>query len=150
MLNLFAKKKKFKATCDLSKQPLDRESTYLVSTAQIIASKKFWDNKMTEPETMTYTEAHFKSGDKTATNIRGMIFKKYANEDKVWAVSDSQIHLFDVDLSEAKDLANRWWDSQGKEVPDHLASSVADLDEATYNALKEYAIQDAGKLLVKF
>ncbi|MEQ9306790.1 MAG: hypothetical protein RJQ14_22940, partial [Marinoscillum sp.] len=82
MFNLFnkSKKKKFRASCDLSGNVLDRESAYVLSTVQIISSQKFWDNIMTEPETLTYTEAHFKSGDQTAANIRNMIFKKYSNE----------------------------------------------------------------------
>ena len=151
MFNLFSKKKKkFSATCDLSRTPLDKASAYVVSTAQIISSRKFWDNIMTEPETMTYTEAYFKSGDKTATNIRTMIFKKYANEDKAWVISDAQIHLFDIDLDESKKLGDQWWDSEGNEVPDHLRSSISSMDESEFESLQNYAIHDAGKHLVKF
>ena len=72
--NLFGKKKKkFRAQCELSKMPVEKESAYLVTTAQIISSKKFWDNVMTEPDTMSYTKAFFKSGDQVATNMRHMI-----------------------------------------------------------------------------
>ena len=149
MFKLFTKKKKFAAHCDLSRTPVDRDSAYLLSTAQIISSKKFWDNIMTEPETMTYTEAHFKNGDKTAANIRNMIFKKYAGSDKAWVVSDSQIHLFDVDLPQAKELANAWWDSDGNEVPGHLETSVSSMDDKQFESIKNYAINDAGRSMVR-
>lgn len=149
MFNLFSKKKKFKASCDLSRTPIDKESAYMVTTAQIISSKKFWDNIMTEPETMTYTEAHFKKGDKMATNMRNMIFKKYANSDKAWIISDSQVHLFDIDLSESKELANKWWDSEGNEIPVHVTSSVSEMDDARFDEIKDYAINNAGRNHVK-
>ncbi|MEQ8241474.1 MAG: hypothetical protein RIA69_19835 [Cyclobacteriaceae bacterium] len=125
--------------------PLDKESAYLITTADVIRSKKFWDNKMTEPDTMTYTEAHFKTGDKTATSIRGMIFKKYSAEDKPWIISDAHLHLFDIDENEAKKMAVAWWESQGKNVPSAANDSLSNLKEDEYNALKEYAIMSAGK-----
>lgn len=149
MFNLFSRKKKFKANCELSKMPIDRESAYMLSTAQIISSRKFWDNIMTEPDTLSYTEAHFKNADKTATNIRNMIFKKYAKEDKAWIVSDSQVHLFDIDLSTSKALANTWWDSSGSLVPEHMVNSVSAMDDKTFDEIKAYAIHDAGRELVK-
>ncbi|MFY0607445.1 MAG: hypothetical protein JXR10_12060 [Cyclobacteriaceae bacterium] len=148
MFGLFSKKKKFKASCDLSGSPLEKESTYLVSTAQIISSKKFWDNKMTEPDTMTYTEAYFKNADQNATNIRGMIFNKYAAEDKIWVISDSQINLFDIDEKESKAYADQWWESEGTEVPSELQASLSDLGESTFESHKTYAIQEAGRKMV--
>lgn len=149
MFNLFSKKKKFKANCELSKMPVDRESAFALSTAQIISSRKFWDNVMTEPETINYTEAHFKTGDKTATHIRTMIFNKYASADKMWVVSDAQIHLFEVDHDESRDMAKQWWDSQGQNVPPHLTNSLSEMDASTFHELKEYAINDAGRTLVR-
>ena len=143
---LFGKKKKgFKAYCALSRQLLDKNSAYVVSTAEIISSKKFWDTKMTEPDTMTYTEAYFKTGDATATNIRGMIFNKYSAEDKAWLISDSQIHLFDIDHDEAKSLGDQWWESEGNVVPDAKSRSLHTLGEARIHELKEYAIMEAGR-----
>lgn len=150
MFNLFNKtKKKFKASCDLSGSMLDRESAYLLSTAQVISSKKFWDSKMTEPETMTYTEAHFKSGDQTATNIRNMIFKKYSAQDKVWVISDAHLHLFDIDESSAKELANQWWDSEGKETPNEVANSLSGLGDNEFENFKNYAVNEAGRRMVQ-
>ncbi len=150
MFNLFNKtKKKFKASCDLSGNMLDRESAYLLTTAQVISSRKFWDSKMTEPETMTYTEAHFKSGDQTAANIRNMIFKKYSAEDKPWVISDAHMHLFDVDESSAKELANLWWDSEGKETPTEVSNSLSSLGENGFESCKQYAVNEAGRKMVQ-
>lgn len=150
MFNLFGKsKKRFKASCDLSGDVLERESAYLLSTAQVISSRKFWDSKMTEPETMTYTEAHFKSGDQTATNIRNMIFKKYSSEDKAWVISDAHLHLFDIDESVAKELANQWWDSEGKETPQGVENSLSGLQENEFDNYRNYAVNEAGKRMVQ-
>ncbi len=146
MLNLFKKnkKKEFKAHCDLSRQPLDKGSAYLLTTADIISSRKFWDNKMTEPDTMTYTVAHFKHGDETAKNIRKMIWEKYSKEDKQWVVSDSELHLFDVDQSKAKQWADQWWDSEGEFAPED-AQTLDELGADTLEDLKSYAVMEAGK-----
>lgn len=149
MFSLFSKKKKFKANCDLSGQPLEKESAYLISTAQIISSRKFWDNKMTEPDTLTYTQAHFKSGDPTARNIRNMIFKKYSSIDKVWVISDAQIHLFDIDETESKMAANQWWDSEGATIPVDLSGSLTKLGADKLGDFEKYAVQEAGRHLVK-
>lgn len=150
MFNLFSKtKKKFKAQCDLSGNVLEKESAYLLSTVQVISSRKFWDSKMTEPETMTYTEAHFKSGDQTATNIRNMIFKKYSSEDKAWVISDAHLHLFDIDESSAKELANKWWDSEGKEMPSEVSNSLTSLGDDQFEDFKNYAVNEAGRRMVK-
>lgn len=142
---LTKKKNKFKAQCALSKQPVERESSYIVSTAQVISSKKFWDNIMTEPDTMSYTEAYFKNGDSTAMNIRGMIFKKYSQEDKAWLISDAQLHLFDVDHSEAKALAEQWWDAEGAFSSEEIKTSLTKLGDEKFEEFKSYAITKAGK-----
>lgn len=145
MFSFLSKKKKFQAQCELSKVPLQRESSYIVTTAQVISSKKFWDNIMTEPDTMSYTEAHFKSADPTAKNIRTMIFKKYSTNDKPWVISDSQLHLFEVNEMEAKAAAEKWWDSEGTLVPEDYKSSLKVLGEQAFNEIQAYAIMEAGK-----
>jgi hypothetical protein len=146
---LFGKKKKeFKAQCQLSKMPLDKESSYLITTAQIISSKKFWDNKMTEPETMSYTEAHFKNGDQTAGHIRKMIFEKFSKEDKPWLISDSQLHLFDVDVEKAKMMAAEWWEKEGDFIPEGTDQSLKLMDQEVFEEHKIYAINEAGRHLI--
>ena len=48
--NIIGKKKKqLKATCAISKEPVEKGYGYMLSTAEVISSKKFWDNIMTEP-----------------------------------------------------------------------------------------------------
>lgn len=142
---LTKKKNQFKARCALSKQPLDRESTYLINTAQIITSRKFWDNVMTEPDTMSYTESYFKTGDATATNIRGMIFNKYSQEERAWPVADSMLHLFDIDESSAKADGITWWESEGKTLPELSKRSLKELGEDQIKECKLYAITEAGR-----
>ena len=150
MLGLFKKKKKkFVAQCEISKMPVEKESAYLVTTAQIISSRKFWDNVMTHPDTMSYTTAFFKSGDEVAANMRKMIFNKYGAKDKPWIVADSEMHMFEVDQSKAKSLADQWFDSEGNFTPDESLNSLSELGEAAVEELKAYATQEAGRKLVK-
>lgn len=145
MFSFLSKKKKFQAQCALSRVPLERGSAYMVTTAQIISSKKFWDNIMTEPDTMTYTVAHFKKNDPTAKNIRTMIFNKYSASDKPWVIADSQIHLFEIDQTEAKQMAEMWWDSEGTVVPDEAQSSLKSLGDLAIAEWQSYAIMEAGR-----
>jgi len=146
MFNLFGKKKKeFRASCELSKEPLEKGRGFVITTAQLISSRKFWDNKMTEPDTMSYTISHFKSGDQTSTHMREMIFNKYSNLDKPWIISESYGHLFDIDESEARDLAERWWENEGNFVPEGADQSLNQLGDGTFQEIKMYAVMEAGK-----
>jgi len=143
---LFGKKKKVKkASCDISKEPIEEGFGYLLTTSQVVTSKKFWDNIMTEPETMSYTISHFKNKDKTATQMRAMIWDKHSTVDKAWMVSDSYIHLFEVDKQEAKKNANKWWQDEGDLNIDNVGAASETLDSQKYKEIKEYAIMEAGK-----
>lgn len=100
---------------------------------------------MTEPETMSYTISHFKNQDNTATQMRSMIFDKHSTIEKPWMVSDSYIHLFEVDKSEARAKANEWWSNEGNvELPNSGTASDM-LDDQAYEEIKKYAIMEAGK-----
>lgn len=146
MLKLFGKKKKeFRASCELSREPLEKGTGYVITTAQLIASKKFWDNKMTEPETLSYTESHFKSGDSTSTHMRQMIFNKFGNQDKPWIISESYGHLFDIDHDEAQKLAKEWWEKEGNFIPEGTDSSLKRLDSSSFESYKDYAVMEAGR-----
>ncbi len=146
MFNLFGKKKKeFRASCELSKEPLEKGRGFVITTAQLISSRKFWDNKMTEPETMSYTISHFKSGDKTSTHMREMIFNKYSNNDKPWIISESYGHLFEIDESEARTLAEQWWENEGNFVPAGADQSLEVLGDGAFQEIKMYAVMEAGK-----
>lgn len=144
--SLFGKKKKsFKANCDISKEPVEKGFGYLLTTAQIVSSKKFWDNIMTEPETMSYTVSHFKGNDEMATKMRSMIFEKYSTVDKPWMISDSYIHLFEVDKAESRKNAQQWWEKEGDFTPDATGTAEATLKEDEYKSIQHYAVMEAGR-----
>lgn len=141
METLFGKKKKeFRATCPITKEPLEKGFGYLLTTSQVVASKKYWDLVMTEPETMSYTVSHFHN-QSSGTQMRSMIFQKYASITKPWIVSDSVIGYFDVDKNTARENARKWWEQEGNFVP----SEEQGLDPATFQAWKNYAVLEAGR-----
>ena len=90
------KKPALKARCPITKESIENGYGYLLTTAQIVSSKKYWDMIMTEPETMSYTVSHFKNQE-SGTHMRNLIFEKYSSVNKAWMVSDSCIQLFEVD-----------------------------------------------------
>ncbi|MEO1049966.1 MAG: hypothetical protein AAFX87_05055 [Bacteroidota bacterium] len=143
---LFGKKKpKFKANCAIGKFPMESGDGYLLTTSQIIASKKYWDSIMTHPETMSYTVQHFKNNDSTATQMRGMIFEKYSSEEKPWLISDSYISLFEVDKGEARQNAQKWWETEGGFAPDQSGAAQEKMTEDTFKEIKSYAVLEAGR-----
>lgn len=144
--SLFGKKKKaFKAKCDISKEPVEQGYGYLLTTAQVVSSKKFWDNIMTEPETMSYTVSHFKNKDEMATRMRQMIFEKHSEVEKPWMVSDSYIHLFDVDKAETRKHAQQWWEQEGDFKPAEAGKALDTLGADDYKSIQHYAIMEAGR-----
>ena len=50
--------------------------------------------------------------------MRKMIFNKYGATDKPWIISDAQVHLFDVDESKAKSLADEWQNQSDRDEED--------------------------------
>ncbi len=143
--SLFGKKKKeFKAQCQITKEPIEKGYGYLLTTAQIVASEKYWDMIMTEPETMSYTLSHFKN-QSSGTQMRSMIFEKYATVEKAWIVSDSIINYFEVDKSEARENAKKWWEAEGDFTPSDIGAAAKVLDKSIFTKFKEYAILEAGR-----
>ncbi len=143
--SLFGKKKKeFKAQCQITKEPIERGYGYLLTTAQIVASEKYWDMIMTEPETMSYTLSHFKN-QSSGTQMRSMIFEKYATVEKAWIISDSIINYFEVDKSEARENAKKWWEAEGNFSPTDIGAAAKVLDKSIFTKVKEYAILEAGR-----
>lgn len=142
---LFGKKKKeFRASCQITKEPIEKGYGYLLTTAQIVTSKKYWDMIMTEPETMSYTLSHFKN-QSSGTQMRSMIFEKYATVAKPWIVSDSIINYFEVDKTEARENAKKWWETEGTYSPTNIGPASQILEEPLYKRSKEYAILEAGR-----
>jgi hypothetical protein len=145
LLDIFGKKKKeFKASCNITKEPIEKGYGYLLTTAQIITSRKYWDMIMTEPETMSYTVSHFKN-QSSGTQMRSMIFEKYATVAKPWIVSDSIINYFEVDKAEARSNAKKWWETEGSFKPESTGSAVDTLEEGAFKDVKNYAILEAGR-----
>ena len=143
--SLFGKKKReFRASCRITKEPLEKGYGYLLTTSQIVSSKKYWDLVMTEPETLSYTVSHFKN-QTTGTQMRSMIFEKYASVDMPWIISDSVINYFEVDKNTAKENAKKWWDLEGKYLPNNAGSAGNTLDPQTFQTWKNYAILEAGR-----
>src|SRR5260221_1376470 len=143
LLNLFGKKKKeFKASCTITKDPLEKGYGYLLTTAQVVSSRKYWDLIMTEPETLSYTVSHFKN-QSSGTHMRSMIFEKYATVSKPWIVSDSVINYFDVNRIVAREGAQKWRQSEGNYVPEQSGTAIDHPVMPTHQIMNNYAILQA-------
>lgn len=147
---IFGKKKPgLKARCPITKEPIENGYGYLLTTAQVVSSRKYWDMIMTEPETMSYTLSHFKN-QPSGTQMRSMIFEKYSTISKPWMVSDSCINLFEeVDRKEARENARKWWQNNGEFEPQNSGPAADALDSSSFHNWKEYAIQEAGRSRVR-
>lgn len=144
---LLGKKKKttLKAKCPITKEPIEEGFGFMLTTAQVVTSKKYWDMVMTEPETMSYTVSHFKN-QSSGTQMRNMIFEKYSSVEKPWMISDSCINLFEqVDKSSARENAKKWWANEGNFNPENSGPATIALDPKTYQDLKDYAVLEAGR-----
>lgn len=139
------KKPELKAKCPITREPIESGFGYLLTTSQIVASKKYWDMIMTEPETMSYTVSHFKNIS-SGTHMRNMIFEKYSTIDKPWMISDSCINLFEnVDKKAARENARKWWANDGNFVPESSGPAVQTVDRDTFQHWKDYAVMEAGR-----
>jgi hypothetical protein len=142
---LFSKKVAIKAQCPITKDFIEEGYGYMLTTSEAISSKVFWDKIMTEPETLSYTKAHF-NNDTTGTHMRGLIFEKYSGIEKPWMISDECITFFeDIDRQQARSRARNWWESAGTFVPENAGSALDVLDATTFQQLKEYAVLEAGR-----
>lgn len=149
LTSLFGKKKKeIKAQCPITKERIENGYGYMLTTAQVVASKKYWDMIMTEPETLSYTISHFKN-QSNGTYMRNMIFEKYSGVNKPWIISDSCINLFEqVDKTVAKENAKKWWANKGNYSPEQAGTALESLDRQTYQTWKDYAVLEAGRARV--
>jgi hypothetical protein len=138
------KKPALKARCPITKESIETGYGYLLTTAQIVSSKKYWDMVMTEPETMSYTVSHFKNQE-SGTQMRNLIFEKYSSINKAWMVSDSCINLFDVDKAKAREDAKKWWETEGNFAPQQAGPAMEKLDAESFRSFKEYAVLEAGR-----
>ncbi len=144
--NLLGKKKQIvKAKCPITKEKIDTGFGYLLTTSDVIASKKYWDMVMTEPETMSYSVSHFKNLS-SGTQMRNMIFEKYSGIETPWMISDSCINLFEnIDKQTARENAKKWWAAEGKFTPNNSGSAEKTLEADEFKNLKDYAVLEAGR-----
>jgi transcription elongation factor Elf1 len=148
---VFKKKvKKAIAACSICKAHMEEGEGFALSTGQIVSSKAYWDHKMVEPETMSYTHAHFKTKDENATKMRGIIFQKTAEKDQSWLTCESCIRHFEVDEKVAKEHVAQWWETKGKfDLPDG-GTAEKSLAAETFEEVKQYATMDAGVQSMKY
>jgi hypothetical protein len=139
------KKPELKARCPITKEQIENGFGYLLTTAQVVASKKYWDMVMTEPETLSYSVSHFKNQE-SGTKMRSLIFEKYSSFEKPWLISDSCINLFDnIDKKKAKEEAKKWWASQGSFAPENTGAAAQALEPSQFQVWKDYAVLEAGR-----
>lgn len=143
------KKPELKARCPITKEQIENGFGYLLTTAQVIASRKYWDMIMTEPETLSYSVSHFKNQE-SGTQMRSLIFEKYSSVEKPWMISDSCINLFEhIDRKSARDQAQKWWETKGSYQPDNTGPALEALEPSLYQTLKDYAVLEAGRNRLK-
>lgn len=139
------KKPEIKARCPITKEQIESGFGYLLTTAQVVSSKKYWDMVMTEPETLSYSVSHFKNQE-SGTKMRNLIFEKYSSVDKPWMISDSCINLFEnIDKKTAKEAAKRWWENAGNFAPENSGSAAQALEPSAFQNFKNYAVLEAGR-----
>ena len=142
------KKPEIKARCPITKEQIESGFGYLLTTSQVIASKKYWDMIMTEPETLSYSVSHFKNQE-SGTRMRSLIFEKYSSVEKPWMISDSCINLFEnIDRGSARANAKKWWETAGNFVPDNSGPALQALEPRQYQTWKDYAVLEAGRTKV--
>ena len=117
----------------------------LLTTQQVISSKKFWESIMTEPEAMAYTINHFKNKDENATQMRSYIFEKYADREDPWIVSEDCLNTYGIDAKDSKEYADQWWLSEGSFKPPSNGSAKKTLSPDVYEEIRHYAIWEAGQ-----
>lgn len=139
------KKPELKARCPITKEQIESGFGYLLTTADVVASKKYWDMVMTEPETLSYSVSHFKNQE-SGTRMRSLIFEKYSSVEKPWMISDSCINLFEnIDKKKAKDGAKKWWETAGTFTPENTGAAIQALEPSKYQQWKDYAVLEAGR-----
>lgn len=142
--NPFKKKKKPGAQCNICKSGMEYEEGNILTSSQIVTSNSFWDKLMVEPETISYTKAHFESSDAMATKMRHMIFNKYSEKDQAWIVCDYCVEMFDVEKEQVKEHARKWWETDKTFRPPACGKASEQMNEQEYKAVKTYAVMHAG------
>lgn len=139
------KKPELKVRCPITREQIEKGFGYLLTTAQVITSTKYWDMIMTEPETLSYSVSHF-NNQESGTYMRNLIFEKYSSVEKPWMISESCINLFEhIDRKSAKDDARKWWETGGNFEPENTGPGLEALEPSAYQQVKDYAVLEAGR-----
>jgi hypothetical protein len=145
ILNIFKAKKKRTAKCALTGTLLQEGEGRVVTTAEVIVSKKFWESIMTEPEAMAYTINFFKNNDNNASMMRNAIFNKYADRAEPWIVSEDCLQTYDIQTSLNGNEVDEWWTSHGNFKPINSGKAIDVLSPEEFEQAKSYAISEAGR-----
>lgn len=150
LLDVFKKdKKKKKASrCAITGTMLEYGEGRLLTTSQVVTSRGFWESIMTEPEAMAYTINHFKNKDKTATQMRAIIFEKYADKKEPWIVSEDVLETYGINADNSREYAIQWWESEGEFVPPNNGTAKTTMAPDQYEEVRNYAIWKAGEARV--
>lgn len=149
ILTLFKKKKKKSAQCALTGTMLQDGEGCLVTTSEVVVSKKFWESIMTDPDAMAYTINHFTKQDKQATMMRNAIFEKYADREDAWVVSEDCLQTYGINTRLNGSDIKQWWASEGKFMPEGVGSAKTVLAPETYQEIRQYAVMSAGESRVQ-
>lgn len=149
LLNLFSKKKKKTVPCALTGTPLQDGEGRLVTTSEVVVSKKFWESIMTDPDAMAYTINHFTKQDKQATMMRNAIFEKYADREEPWVVSEDCLQTYDIQTSLNGTDIKRWWETDGTFKPEGSGKAKNVLPTEEFEAIRQYAVMSAGESRVQ-
>jgi hypothetical protein len=145
IINLIRVRKARKVVrCPITREIIDPDGGYLLTTAQVVRSEKFWDQTMTEPETLAFTLAHF-NNDTTGTHMRSLIFEKHSTQAGPWLISETCIDLFAVNRMVARSNARRWWERKGDYVPEGSGPAPEIMPPDELQVWKQYAVLEAGR-----
>jgi len=139
------KKKKKASKCAITGMMLQYGEGRLLTTSQVVTSKRFWESIMTDPEAMAYTINHFKNKDKSATQMRSIIFEKYAERKDPWIVAEDCLMTYGIEADKSEEYAILWWESEGTYAPPNNGSAKAQLNPAQFEEVKNYAVWKAGE-----
>ena len=145
LLDVFKKKKKKVSKCDLTGTMVEYGEGRLLTTDQVVSSRKFWESIMTDQDAMAYTINHFKNKDESATQMRSIIFEKYAEREDPWIVSEDCLRTYGIEAENSKEYADQWWQSEGSFKPPTSGNAKKTLSPDVYEEIRHYAIWKAGE-----
>ncbi len=104
--------------CDICNRRVERPFGYLLITGQVVRSPEFWKHYYSDHRT-ELAKVGIRDYEEFRRHavIREQVVKMFAGQSNAWMVCDSCINKFDVDIVQARQHAERWWESEKKFVP---------------------------------